>query len=276
MDFKFVNGSHMPNLDPFVTNGGAPGSALRAEAKWMEEFWDQSNGIPDYGVIDREGHRRVAQTIPPGTHYVHMMHEVGLFHGRQHYDFEADPNRAADLFIEAVTEFREGLPDHLRRPHWYTKISFYDLFDAQTLADEAFVRAYDRVAEVLDFFMPGCYLNTPHIDEFAALVRYRVKWLKSRWPEKEVLLCATHRSKYGARRNEVMTPIEMHAYIQALRASGADGLIWWAGWTEGEKALDQTTTVDTALMHKHWNHPFRWRNGVADWAEALRHYDWVT
>lgn len=254
---KFINGSMMPWLDEFVDNP-EPG-----HFSWMEEFFETPSA--DRSVIDPERHRAVFSTIPSSVKYCMPGHEVGTAAGREAYDLVREPVTALSLFIQVLQIARGERSD--------IQYGFYNLLQAEA-HDDAAMDVLDELAHWVDFFAPNAYLRQKSMPEFAARLKLRVAWLKQRWPKKPVYLTAWHKIGYGHWNGQYMPPSTMYAYIEALRDSGADGVFWWAGSSEGITAPDGEGTTNAALRVKHWNHPDRYNNWRADWAEVLKQYTW--
>lgn len=255
---RFINASMMPWLNEFVDNP-TPG-----HFSWMNEFWSGPDSSHDYSEIDTEQHRQVFNELPQGVNHFLLGHEYGTRQGRDAYNIAEQPTMATSLFSQVTA---------IGRTQRDAQYGFYGVMTFEE-CHAAHMDALDAIADAVDFFAPKAYLREKSIPEFRAKVCARVQWLKQRWPDKPVYLCAWHKMGYGVWDGQYMNPSTMYAYIEAIRASGADGAIWWAGSSEGVTAPDGIGTTNAALQTKSYNHPHRWNHWRADWAEVLRQFKW--
>lgn len=249
----------MPSLDRF------PNEVTPGNFTWMVEYWTGADRSHDYSIIDEPQHRNVFRSFSDDISHFLLPHEAGLNQGRLDWDLEANEIQAAINYTELLRIGKEEKPNAL--------LGVYGLLTADDHARVS-MSLLDWIAESVDYLAPKAYMREKSLPEFRAKLKQRVAWCKQRWPDKPVYLCSWHKLGFGFWDGQYLSPPAMYAYIEACRDSGADGLMWWAGQSEGVRASDGIGTTNLALEWKANNHPHRWNNWSADWAEVLRQFEW--
>ena len=269
---KFIDASEMTYLEYFVR-----GNVKKGESVWMGDNWTGVDSSHDYGTIDAFGHNARADTVRTDVEFIHLLHERGANQGRHKYDLLTNAADAIGLFKGAYNIYKAKHPNKL--------ISFYDQWDAIRLNTDS-LDDFDALSKssggsnpntrAWDFFMPKSYLTKP-LREFEASIKYNVQWLRER-SRLPIYLCAWHQTKQKNDNNSrYMSRVESDAYLGALQDSGADGVIWWAGKSEGIQTTDTTApdgTTNTALKLKSWNHKSRYGSIESSWVEAFGNFQW--
>jgi len=250
-----IDATNMPNFCRFLK-----GDVRTCDPVFMVEGFDSET--EDRSVINVRKHEERALETPTGTYATFLMHEPGLKAGRDAYSIREKGQSAVDLYSQPYAIFKRVNPTSL--VGYYNRWNPYDL----AALDVSLFSNFED--DCCDYFAPSAYVKNISLKEFAARIKFIVTWLKAR-SDKPVYLCAWHMTEQKGQPRRYMNVFEMDAYLMALQESGADGVIWWAGWSEGIRGDNITNNF---LYYEYWNDRKRYGHVESAWAESFLNVRW--